>query len=100
MKKSETVALYRDAFLAVKDEDAIQKFAEKELEKQYIAIMNWKRKQKASAGMSALSSTVKDVLSHIKEAHKSLQKLETLSPKDSEKLHMAIEDFRQSINDF
>ena len=100
MKKSETVALHRDAYLLGKDEEAIKRFNEKELEKQYIAIMNWKRKQNAAAGVSALSSTVKDVLAHLKEAHKSLQKLETLSPKDSEKLHNAVEDFKQSIIDF
>lgn len=95
MKKSETVAMLRDAFLAGKDVEAIKKFDAKDLEKQYIAVMNWKRRQNLTTNTS-----VKDVINLLKKAHKSLAGLEALSPKDSQKLHAAIDDFKSSMENF
>ncbi|MDE6009223.1 MAG: hypothetical protein K2G90_08460 [Muribaculaceae bacterium] len=49
MKKTETIALYKEAFLAGKPEDVRRKFEEKDVEKQYSSIIAWRRRQRKSS---------------------------------------------------
>ena len=101
MKKSETVAMLRDAFLAGKDAEAIEKFDAKDLEKQYISVMNWKRRQKLlKEGAQKAESTIADVVNNIKKAHKNLHGLADLSEKDKNKLYAAVKDFTDAVENF
>lgn len=49
MKKTETIALYRDAFLEGKDEETRRKFDEKDINKQYSSIIAWRRRRNISS---------------------------------------------------
>ena len=100
--KSETVAENRDAFLAGKSENYIQKFNEKTLDQQYAAIANWKRNAKALVDSSkdVAKATASTVVTYLKDAHKKLQKLEQLSPKEAAKLQGMLDSFRSTIDNF
>lgn len=100
--RSETVAENRDAFLAGKSESYIEKFNQKNLDQQYAAIANWKRNAKALAQSSkeVAKATAATVMGYLKDAHKKLQKLENLSPKEAEKLQGLLDSFRSTIDNF
>ncbi len=48
MKKTETIALYKESFLAGKPEEVRRRFEEKDMEKQYSSIIAWRRRQRKS----------------------------------------------------
>ena len=66
--KSETVAEYRDQFLAGKSEEYKEKFNQKTLDQQYNAIANWKSSAKnlGSATKDLAKATASTVLSYLK----------------------------------
>lgn len=98
--KADTVALYRDAFLLGKDEQKVKDFDERSLEKQYTAIMNWKRNQKKKAAKEGLKPTVKEVLNHIKAANNKIKNLVAMTPQESQKLNDAIEGLKGVVADY
>lgn len=104
MRKSrtETVAENRDAFLAGKSEEQINKFNEKTLDQQYAAIAAWKANAKklGDSTKEVAKATAATVVSYLKEAHKKLQKLESLSPKEAQKLMNMLETVKGSIDNF
>lgn len=102
LTKAETVAKYRDQFLAGKSEEAIRKFDEKGLEKQYISIANWRRNQPnlSETTKNLVKASVAEVAALVKLANKKLKNLEELSPKDTQKLHNAIDELKGNIHNF
>lgn len=100
--KSETIAEFRDEFLANKSEEYRNKFNEKNLDQQYAAIANWKRNAKnlGQATKDLAKVTAGTVVSYLKDAHKKLQKLETLTPKEAQKIVNALDAVRGSIDNF
>ena len=99
---SETVAENREAYLAGKSEEQINKFNDKNLNQQYAAIMAWKSSAKklGEATKDVAKTTAATVISYLKEAHKKIQKLEALSPKEAEKLMNMLDSVKSSIDNF
>lgn len=100
--KSETVAENLQDFLAGKSEDYKNKFMEKSLEQQYIAIANWKRNAKklGSATKDLAKVSAATVMSYLKEAHRKLVKLDTISPKESQKIQNLLDNVKSAIDNF
>lgn len=100
--RSETVAEYRDAFLADKPENYRNEFNNKTLDQQYAAIANWKRNVKnlgqATKDLAKVSAAT--VISYLKDAHKKLTKLETLTPKEAEKIQNMVDAVKNAIDNF
>lgn len=101
-KKSDTIAYYRDMFLEGKSEEYRNKFDQKNESQQYSAIMNWKKNAKnlGQATGELAKVTLANVVAHLKNAHKSLANLSTLSPKESVKLQNLLDSFRDTIDNF
>lgn len=98
----DTISEYRDEFLAGKSEAYKEKFEQKNEKQQYAAIQNWKRNAKnlAESTKDLAKVTANTVVSYLKDAHKKLQKLETLSPKEAEKLQGLLDSVRSTIDNF
>lgn len=98
MKKSETIALYKDAYLEGKDEIDRRSFEEKDEARQYAAIMSWRRRQEQAATDREASPS--GVLDAVKKARKVLLALNELSPKDRERLSAATAELKNDIDNF
>lgn len=100
--KSDTIAEYREAFLAGKSEDYRKKFDEKNENQQYAAISHWKSSAKNFAGATKdlAKVTATTVVSYLKDAHKKLKDLETLSPKESAKIISVLDSVKDTIDNF
>ncbi|MCH5227079.1 MAG: hypothetical protein J1F16_04590 [Muribaculaceae bacterium] len=100
--RSETVAQNLEDFLATKSEEYKNKFYQKNLDQQYAAIAAWKRNAK-NLGMATkdlAKVTAATVVSYLKDAHKKLQKLESLSPKEAQKIQDVLDAVKSSIDNF
>ncbi|MDE6421927.1 MAG: hypothetical protein K2K95_00750 [Muribaculaceae bacterium] len=98
MKKSDTIALYRDAYLEGRDEIDRRAFYEKDEARQYAAIMSWRRRQEqATTDREASPSGVYDL---IKKARKVLLALNELAPKERERLSVAANELKTDIDNF
>lgn len=98
MKKSETIALYKDAYLEGKDEIDRRSFEEKDEARQYAAIMSWRRRQEQAATDREASPSA--VLEAVKKARKVLLALNELAPKDRERLSAATAELKSDIDNF
>lgn len=99
MKKTETIALYRDAFLEGKDEETRRKFDEKDINKQYSSIIAWRRRRNISSDDDEQPSAAL-ALELLKKAKKVINDLDSLSPRDSEKLWDAANEVADDVNNF
>ncbi len=99
MKKTDTIALYLDEYMSGKSEEDKNKFLEKPVDKQYAAIMAWKRRKEISGatGSPASPAAMLEVLKKIKKA---IPELDSLSQKDSEKLRTALNEIIYDIDNF
>lgn len=102
MKKSETIALYRDAYLEGRDEVDRRNFEEKDESRQYAAIMSWKRRQEIAAGAKETANTnnPNGVYDLIKKTHKALLALNELSQKDQLRLMEAVDRLKDDTYNF
>ena len=102
LKKEETIAKFKDEFLALKNEAYREKFETKNKEQQYIAIMNWKRNAKKLAESSGelAKVTVANVLGQLKEAHRNLTQLQMVGPKEAAKIQAVLDSVKDTINNF
>lgn len=102
MKKSETIAKFRDEFLAGKSAKYQEKFQTKNENQQYIAIMNWKRKAQAlgEATGDLAKVTMGNVVGHLKKAHKHLTSMATLSPREAAKVQKLLDSVKETIDNF
>lgn len=100
--KSETIAEYRDEFLAGKSEEYKNKFDQKNENQQYVAIANWKRNAKnlVDSTKDLATVTAGTVVSYLKDAHKNLKKMATLTPKEAQKMQDLLDQFRTAIDNF
>ena len=98
MKKSETIALYRDAYLEGRDEIDRRAFEEKDEARQYAAIMSWRRRQEQAATDREASPAA--VLEAVKRARKVLLALTELAPKERERLSAATAELKNDIDNF
>lgn len=99
MKKSETIAMYRDAFLEGKDEIDRRRFDEKTEDKQYAAVMAWKRRLALSSGPREKSSAAA-IADSLKRIKKEIEQLTDLSPREATKIHAMIESISYDITNF
>lgn len=98
MKKSETISIYKEAYLEGKDENERRRFEERDEARQYAAIMSWKRRQDiASADKEASPNGVMEA---IKKARRLLLALNELSPKDGARLSAATAELKEDIDKF
>ena len=99
---TETIAENRDEFLAGKSEDYRRRFNEKSESQQYAAIRTWKNNAK-NLGMATkdlAKVTASTVMNYLKDAHKKLTKLETLSPKEAERIVAMLDSVKKAIDNF
>lgn len=99
MKKTETIAFYREAFLEGKDEEARRRFDEKDVDKQYASIISWKRRRNIAAEDDSEPS-VPVILEMVKKARRHINILENLSQRDSDKLLQAINELFDDVANF
>lgn len=102
MKKSDTIALYRDAYLEGRDEVDRRNFEEKDENRQYAAIMSWKRRQEIAAGAKEAvnANTPNGVYDLVKKAHKALLALNELQQKDQLRLMEAVDRLKEDTDNF
>lgn len=98
MKKSETIALYREEFLKGKDEIDRRQFNEKSEERQYSSIMAWKRRREIAASKS--EKGLPQIVNAIKDALKILPELPELPAKEAEKLLSLVRNLENDIENF
>lgn len=99
MRKVDTVALYREAFLEGKDNEAREKFDAKDLDRQYIAIMNWKRRQKALAEVNDANSAA-SLIASLKGIKKSIATLPEISSKEADKIISTLNAIGDDVKNF
>ena len=99
---TQTIADNIDAFLADKSDDYKNKFYNKTERQQYAAINNWKRNAKnlGVATKDLAKVTASNIVAYLKDAHKKLQKMETLSPKDKQKIVSWLDNIKGSLDNF
>ncbi len=101
MKKTETIALYRDEYLKGKSEEECIRFDEKDIEKQYGAIMAWKRRTKAAAADKVKNDvSVSAIVAVLKKAKADIPTLKTLSDNDKSKLYEALNGALDEVTNF
>lgn len=100
--KTDTINELRDQFLAEKSDDYKNKFNQKTVDQQYAAIANWKRNAKnlGEATKDLAKVTAASVIAYLKDAHNKLTKLETLTPKEAQKIQNVIDSVKDSIDNF
>lgn len=99
MKKTETIALYIDEYLNGKSEEERQQFYEKPVDKQYSTIMAWKRRRDL-AGSNANVSSVAAMTEALRKVKKAIPALDSLSPKDADRLRTALHEIYYDIDNF
>lgn len=105
MKKSETIAFYKEAFLAGKPEDVRRKFEEKDMEKQYSSIIAWRRRQRKAApseedkGEAALP-TPADILSSLLKIKEEVPALENLPHEIREQMLGVLGEITSDVHNF
>lgn len=102
MKKTDTIALYKEAFLAGKDEETRRRFEEKDVEKQYGSIIAWRRRQKKSQTESVDNEvmTPAAILDCLKKIKKNIPDLPSLGQGDAEKILSLIGEIADDIRNF
>lgn len=100
--KEDTIALYRDELLKDKSIDYINKFNQKDIDKQYQTIANWKRSMRNNK--SSINDDKRysfaNFIKFIKEADKEIENLTSLAPKETEKAIEHIDLIKSKIINF
>lgn len=98
MKKADTIALYREAFLEGKDEIDRRRFDEKDETRQYNVIMSWKRRQGLTAKREETS--VASLIESIRKIDKIIPNLPELSEKEAAKIKSAAQSIIGNVDNF
>ena len=98
MKKSDTIALYKEAVLEGKDEIDRRRFEEKPLDKQYGSIMAWKRRQNLAKAPNDKSAAT--IINSLKAAWKMIPELQELPQKEAEKMLSLAESIASDVKNF
>lgn len=105
MKKTDTIAFYRDAYLNGKSDEEIRMFDEKGIDKQYGSIMAWKRRSRLAAESQGRKEekeavSVISIVALLRKVKTDIRSLERLNDTDREKLHEALEGAMDEVNNF
>ncbi|MDE6294723.1 MAG: hypothetical protein K2M03_01525 [Muribaculaceae bacterium] len=98
MKREETINKYLDKYLDGKSEEQREAFLAKDVNKQYSAIMAWKRRgelKKSGEGVS-----VSEVLKHIKGIHSLLSLVPSMSPLQVNMLTEELDRVKTAVENF
>lgn len=100
--REDTVALYREEMLAGKSEKFIEEFNAKDTNRQYQAIMNWRRTMRKNQAPynDKLLYSFANFVKIMKEADEVIENLAALNAKDSEKALELIELVKSKIINF
>lgn len=107
MKKTETIALYKEAFLAGKPEEIRRKFEEKDVEKQYSSIIAWRRRQRKSTAdapeeekMEKQPLTPSSILASLREIKNTIPTFDELPHEMREQLLGVLGEIISDIHNF
>ncbi|MDE6576678.1 MAG: hypothetical protein K2K58_00700 [Muribaculaceae bacterium] len=100
MKKTETIALYKEAFLAGKPDEVRRRFEEKDIEKQYSSIIAWKRRQHKGAPIQQDAFTPASILETLRKIKSAVPDLPSLSQGETESLLGVLGEITSDIHNF
>lgn len=100
--KQETIDFYRKDFSAGRSDEFILQFNSKDVNKQYAAIMNWKRslRNQEISDNKEKQYTFSKLMKHLKDAKFTLENLSSISQKDVEKACEIIDIIKDGIENF
>lgn len=97
MKKEDTVKLYAEKYLEGKSEEKRNEFFAKDVNRQYSAIMAWKRRESLK-DEEALN--VNDLLKHLRSLRRLIPLIEDLTSKDIDKLTAETDEIRKLLDSY
>lgn len=100
MKKTDTIALYRDEYLAGKDDEARRAFDEKSVERQYSCIVTWRRRRKLTAPAKNDTSSPTAIADSLRKLRDALHALPSLADSDRQKILEAAEAVADDVRNF
>lgn len=98
MKREETIRLHLEQYLEGKSEEEREAFLAKDLNRQYSAIMAWKRRaglKKAAEGITAA-----DLLKHIRSITRLIPLATSLTPRQVTEITEALDEAREMIGNY
>lgn len=100
--RKETIEHYRSDFLEDKSEEYKKRFDDKDLNKQYAAIMNWRKKIKKAneEQQGEANHTFPVFFEYLKAANSELSALVSLSPKEADKTRSILNDISNKVENF
>lgn len=96
--KSETIKAYLDEYLQGKSEEKREEFLSKDIDRQYSAIMAWKRRRDIKGETKGLNAA--DVIKHASSLADLIDMTESFSEKEMAKMHEAIDAAKERLNNF
>lgn len=97
MKKEDTIKLYAEKYLEGKSEEKRNEFFAKDVNRQYSAIMAWKRRESLK-DEEALN--VNDLLRHLRSLRRLIPLIEDLTSKDIDKLTAETDEIRKLLDSY
>lgn len=97
MGKSETVAKYIDEYLKGRTPEMAEKFRNKDVDKQYFSIMQWKRKQRIE---SLTPKNADEIVANLKNVKDLINNLAELTPDDMKKINLTLDEIQVCLNDY
>lgn len=106
MKKTERIALLRDEYLKGRSEEERRLFDEKDVDKQYGAIMAWKRRRQESSkkvketAEEKEEATVASIVAVLNKVRDDIHSLKSLTDEDRGRLYDAFNAATDQVNNF
>lgn len=106
MKKTERIALLRDEYLKGRSEEERRLFDEKDVDKQYGAIMAWKRRRQESSKKiketadEKEEATVSSIVAVLNKVRDDIHSLKSLTDEDRGRLYDAFNAATDQVNNF
>ena len=95
MGKADTVARFIDEFLKGKSEEAQQRFREKEIDKQYSSIMQWRSKSRRS---QQPVSPGNEILNELRGVKNKISKAPLINSQECRLIYSEIEALRSTLS--
>lgn len=95
MGKADTVARFIDEFLKGKSEEAQQRFREKEIDKQYSSIMQWRSKSRRS---QQPVSPGNEILNELRGVKNKISKAPLINSQECRLIYSEIEALRNTLS--
>lgn len=97
MGKQETVDKYKEQFLEGRSEEARARFLSKDIDKQYISIMGWRRRNKMKKEKDTPSAS--NIILELRSVRKNIVNVD-LTPKDAERILREIDALKGSVENY